>query len=36
MRIENSLTDGHGGDVKLKKGAPVEVTVSAKDENAAD
>jgi hypothetical protein len=27
LRIENSLTDEHGDDVKLKKGAHVEVTV---------
>jgi hypothetical protein len=33
LRIENSLTDEHGDDVKLKKGAPVEVTVTAKDES---
>jgi hypothetical protein len=26
LRIENSLTDEHGDDVKLKKGAHVEVT----------
>jgi uncharacterized protein YfaS (alpha-2-macroglobulin family) len=31
FRIENSLTDEHGGDVRLKKGAHVEVTVTAKD-----
>jgi hypothetical protein len=29
LRIENTLTDEHGGDVKLKKGAHVEVTVIA-------
>jgi hypothetical protein len=29
LRIENSLTDEHGDDVKLKKGARVEVTVTA-------
>jgi hypothetical protein len=29
LRIENSLTDEHGDDVKLKKGAHVEVTVSS-------
>jgi hypothetical protein len=29
LRIENTLTDEHGGDVKLKKGAHVEVTVTA-------
>jgi hypothetical protein len=27
LRIENALTDEHGDDVKLKKGAHVEVTV---------
>jgi hypothetical protein len=26
IRIENALTDEHGGDVKLKKGAHVDVT----------
>jgi hypothetical protein len=29
LRIENTLTDEHGADVKLKKGAHVEVTVTA-------
>jgi hypothetical protein len=29
IRIENTLTDEHGDDVKLKKGANVEVTVTA-------
>jgi hypothetical protein len=29
FRIENALTDEHGDDVKLKKGAHVEVTVTA-------
>jgi hypothetical protein len=28
LRIENTLTDEHGRDVKLKKGAHVEVTVT--------
>ena len=28
LRIENTLTDEHGEDVKLKKGARVEVTVT--------
>lgn len=28
LRIENALTDEHGDDVKLKKGAHVEVTVT--------
>jgi hypothetical protein len=30
LRIENALIDEHGEDVKLKKGAHVEVTVTAK------
>ena len=30
LRIENTLTDGHGEDAKLKKGAHVEVTVKSK------
>jgi hypothetical protein len=30
FRIENTLTDEHGDDVKLKKGGHVEVTVTAK------
>jgi hypothetical protein len=30
FRIKNTLTDEHGDDVKLKKGAHVEVTVTAK------
>jgi hypothetical protein len=29
LRIENALTDEHGDDVKLKKGAHVDVTVTA-------
>ena len=29
LRIENTLTDEHGSNVKLKKGAHVEVTVIA-------
>jgi hypothetical protein len=29
LRVENVLTDEHGDDVKLKKGAQVEVTVTA-------
>jgi hypothetical protein len=29
LRIENSLTDAHGDEVTLKKGAHVEVTVTA-------
>jgi hypothetical protein len=31
LRIENSLTDEHGDEVKLKKGARVEVTVTVAD-----
>jgi hypothetical protein len=31
LRIENSLTDEHGDEVKLKKGAHVDVTVTAGD-----
>jgi hypothetical protein len=33
LRIENTLTDENGDDVRLKKGACVEVTVTAKDVN---
>ncbi len=33
LRIENVLTDEHGDDVRLKKGAHVEVTVTANDEH---
>jgi hypothetical protein len=29
LRVENSLTDEHGHEVKLIKGAPVEITVTA-------
>jgi hypothetical protein len=29
LRIENTLTDEHGDDVKLKRGARVEVTITA-------
>ena len=29
LRIENTLTDEHGDDVKLKKGARAELTVEA-------
>jgi hypothetical protein len=32
LRIENTLTDEHGDDVKLKKGAHVEITVTANDD----
>ena len=31
LRIENTLTDENGDDVKLKKGARVDVTVTARD-----
>jgi hypothetical protein len=31
LRIENTLTDEHGDDVKLKKGGHVEITVAAKN-----
>jgi hypothetical protein len=30
-RIENTLTDEHGDDVRLKKGAHVEITVTSRD-----
>ena len=30
LRIENELTDEHGRDVKLKKGALVEITVTSR------
>jgi hypothetical protein len=33
LRIENSLTNENGDEVKLKKGAHVEVTVAAKNES---
>jgi len=33
LRIENTLTDEHGDDVRLEKGTHVEVTVAAKDVN---
>ena len=32
LRIENTLTDEHGNDVRLEKGASVEVTVTAEPE----
>jgi hypothetical protein len=32
LRIENTLTDEHGDDAKLKEGARVEVTVTAEPE----
>jgi hypothetical protein len=31
LRIENTLSDENGDDVRLKKGAHVEITVTAKD-----
>ncbi len=31
LRIKNTLTDENGDDVKLKKGARVDVTVTARD-----
>jgi hypothetical protein len=34
LRIENSLTDENGDEVKLKKGARVEVTVAAEGETS--
>ena len=36
LRIENSLTDEHGDEVKLKKGAHVEITVAAKPCHSGD
>jgi hypothetical protein len=33
LRIENTLTDEHGKDVRLKKGAHVDVTVTAESKN---
>jgi hypothetical protein len=32
LRIENTLTDEHGDDVRLKKGAHVEITITANDD----
>lgn len=32
LRIKNALTDEHGDDVRLKKGAHVDVTVTAEPE----
>ena len=32
LHIENTLTDEHGDDVRLKKGAHVEITVTANDD----
>jgi hypothetical protein len=34
LRIENTLTDEHGDDVRLKKGAHVAVTVTAEPETS--
>jgi len=31
LRIENSLIDEHGDEVRLKQGAQIEITVAAKD-----
>jgi len=31
LRSENSLTNEHGDEVRLKKGAHLEVTITAKD-----
>jgi hypothetical protein len=36
FRIENTLTDEHGDDATLKKGAHVEVTVTAKRRDRPD
>jgi hypothetical protein len=36
FRIENTLTDEHGDDASLKKGAHVEVTVTAKRKGRLD
>jgi hypothetical protein len=33
LRIENSLTDEHGDEVKLKRGAHVEVTVTTEPQS---
>jgi hypothetical protein len=35
LRIDNAFTDEHGDDVKLKKGAHVEVTVTAEPKTSA-
>lgn len=34
LRFENTLTDEHGDEVRLKKGAHVEVAATAKDVNS--
>jgi len=31
IRIENTLTDEHGDNVRLKKGAHVEITITSRD-----
>jgi hypothetical protein len=36
LRIENTLTDENGDDVRLKKGAHVEVTVTAEPTTSTD
>ncbi|MCU1244016.1 MAG: hypothetical protein JWO71_4742 [Candidatus Acidoferrum typicum] len=36
LLIENTLTDEHGNDVKLQKGAHVEVTVTAEAKQSLD
>jgi hypothetical protein len=36
LRIENTLTDEHGDDVRLKKGTHVEVTVTAEPKASTD
>jgi len=36
LRIENTLTDEHGDDVRLKKGAHVQVTVTAEPSAPTD
>ena len=35
LRIDNAFTDEHGDEVKLKKGAHVEVTVTAEPKTSA-
>jgi len=35
LRIENTLTDEHGDDVRLKKGAHVEVTITSEPEDVS-
>jgi hypothetical protein len=36
LRIENTLTNEHGQDVKLKKGARVDVNVTARDQTSTE